>query len=169
MDTDSTISNYAHLFGIACTCLRLFTVYGPRQRPDLAISKFAHKILAGDTVQKYGDGSTSRDYTYIDEIISGIVAAIEYDKTSFEVFNLGGSATTTLQEMIQLVEQATGRTAKIEQLPDQPGDVPRTYANVGKAEELLGYRPETPIKEGIEKYVDWLKARLSLRNGSRPA
>jgi len=111
-------SNYAELFGIACTCLRFFTVYGPRQRPDLAISKFTRKILNGEPIHQYGDGSTSRDYTYIDDIISGIVAAMTYEESNFEVFNLGGSATTTLSEMIQLVEQATGKSAIIEQLAD---------------------------------------------------
>lgn len=150
-------SNYAHLFGIHCQCLRFFTVYGPRQRPDLAISKFTKRILAGESIQQYGDGSTARDYTYIEDIIDGIIAAANYDKNSFEIFNLGGSATTTLSELIKMIEAAAGKTAQIEYLPDQPGDVPRTYADVSKARKLLGYEPQTPIAEGIQKYVQWFR------------
>ena len=150
-------SNYAHLFGIHCQCLRFFTVYGPRQRPDLAISKFTQNILAGEPIQQYGDGSTARDYTYIDDIIDGIIAASKYDQRSFEIFNLGGAATTTLSELIQLIESATGKTALIEQLPEQLGDVPRTYADISKATRLLHYAPETSIQTGIEKYVKWLQ------------
>lgn len=151
-------SNYASLFGIHCHCLRFFTVYGPRQRPDLAISKFTQRILAGEPIQQYGDGSTARDYTYIDDIINGVMAAANYDRSDFDIFNLGGSATTTLTELIRMVEAATGRDAIIEQLPDQPGDVPRTYADVSKAKKLLGYAPQTPITEGIKKYVEWYKS-----------
>jgi UDP-glucuronate 4-epimerase len=152
-------SNYAHLFGIHCQCLRFFTVYGPRQRPDLAISKFTKQILAGEPIEQYGDGSTARDYTYIDDIVNGIVAAAKYDETSFEIFNLGGSATTTLSELICLIEQATGKKAIIKQLPDQPGDVPLTYADISKAKALLGYESQTPIAEGITKYVEWFSRR----------
>ena len=150
-------SNYAHLFGMHCQCLRFFTVYGPRQRPDLAISKFTRKILAGEPIQQYGDGSTARDYTYIDDIIDGIVAAANYDQSAFEIFNLGGSATTKLSELIQLIESATGKKAIIELLPEQPGDVPQTYADIGKAAKHLNYAPRTAIKAGIEKYVQWCK------------
>ena len=150
-------SNYAHLFGIRCMCLRFFTVYGPRQRPDLAISKFTKRILAGETIQQYGDGSTARDYTYIDDIISGVLAAIDYHGSPFEVFNLGGSATTSLSDLINLVQEACGKKAQIEIAPDQPGDVPRTYADVSKAHKLLGYAPQTPIAEGIKKYVEWFQ------------
>ncbi|MDF3059540.1 MAG: epimerase [Rariglobus sp.] len=151
-------SNYAHLFGLRCMCLRFFTVYGPRQRPDLAISKFTAAILAGKPIDRYGDGSTARDYTYVEDIVRGIVAAARYtEKSAFEIFNLGGSATTTLNELIALVEDATGRKAIINQLPDQPGDVPRTFADVGKARRLLGYEPHTPINEGVRKYVEWAR------------
>jgi len=140
-------------------CLRFFTVYGPRQRPDLAISKFTKSILSGKPIDRYGDGSTARDYTYVEDIIQGVLAAAAYtEKSSFEIFNLGGSATTTLNELIALVEQAAGAKAVINQLPDQPGDVPRTYADVSKARQLLGYEPQTPIKEGIRKYVEWVRA-----------
>lgn len=148
-------SNYAHLFGIDCQCLRLFTVYGPRQRPDLAISKFTANIHAGVPIQRYGDGRSARDYTYIDDIIDGIVAASKYDGAKFEVFNLGGSATTSLAELIAGIESATGRKALIEELPDQPGDVPMTYADISKARRLLGYDPRTTVAEGIGKYVAW--------------
>ena len=151
-------SNYAHLFGLRCMCLRFFTVYGPRQRPDLAISKFTKAILAGKPIDRYGDGSTARDYTYVEDIVQGILATARYtEESSFEIFNLGGSATTTLNELITIVEDAVGSKAIINQLPDQPGDVPRTYADVGKARRLLGYEPRTDIREGIAKYVAWFR------------
>ena len=150
-------SNYAHLFGVRCMCLRFFTVYGPRQRPDLAISKFTERILAGETIQQYGDGTTARDYTYVEDIVEGILAATDYHESSFEIFNLGGSATTTLSELIKMVEEACGMKAQIEVVGDQPGDVPRTFADVTKAHELLGYSPKTPIADGIKKYVEWFK------------
>jgi len=148
-------SNYANLFGIRCQCLRFFTVYGPRQRPDLAISKFTQRILQGTPIQQYGDGSTARDYTYIEDIVNGIMAASTYDDNDFEIFNLGGSATTKLNELIQMIEAATGKKATIELEDEQPGDVPRTYADISKANKILGYQPQTPIQAGIQKYVDW--------------
>jgi UDP-glucuronate 4-epimerase len=149
-------SNYAHLFGLRCMCLRFFTVYGPRQRPDLAISKFTDAILSGKPIDRYGDGSTSRDYTYVDDIVRGILAAASYtSKSSFEIFNLGGSATTTLTELVSLVEAATGKNAIIREFPNQPGDVPKTFADVRKAEKLLGYRPQIAIRQGVFKYVEW--------------
>lgn len=152
-------SNYSHLFGIHCACLRFFTVYGPRQRPDLAISKFTRSIRDGLPIDRYGDGSTARDYTYIEDIVEGVLAAAAYTEVSpFEIFNLGGSATTTLAELISLVEDAVGKKAIIRQLPDQQGDVPRTYADVSKAHRVLGYEPKTPIREGIRKYAAWLEA-----------
>lgn len=153
-------SNYAHLFGIHCACLRFFTVYGPRQRPDLAIAKFTRAIREGRPIDRFGDGSTARDYTYIDDIVQGVLAAAAYtDQSSFEIFNLGGSATTTLAELIALIEDAVGRTAVIRQLPDQPGDVPKTFADVEKAHRLLGYQPHTPIREGVRKYAAWAAAQ----------
>ncbi len=150
-------SNYSELFGIKSTCLRFFTVFGPRQRPDLAIAKFTKRILAGDAIPKFGDGSTARDYTYIDDIIQGVRAAIDYDKTPFEIFNLGGSATTTLSEMISTLEAELDNKAIINQMPEQPGDVPRTYADISKSKEYLGYNPETPFRKGIKRYVEWYK------------
>lgn len=158
---EQVCSNYSHLFGIACTCLRFFTVYGPRQRPDLAISKFTRKILSGEPIQQYGNGSSARDYTYIEDIIAGIKAAMSYKQSDFEIFNLGGSATTTLSELIRKIESATGLEAQIENLPDQPGDVPRTYADVSKAEALLGYSPKTPIDKGVVDYVEWFKQQTA--------
>lgn len=152
-------SNYSHLFGLRCACLRFFTVYGPRQRPDLAISKFTTALLRDLPIDRYGDGSTARDYTYVDDIVQGILAAAEYTgQSAFEIFNLGGAATTTLNELIDLVQAAVGKKAVIHNLPDQPGDVPRTFADVSKAEKLLGYRPLTPIREGIVKYVEWQRS-----------
>jgi UDP-glucuronate 4-epimerase len=155
-------SNYAHLFGIRCSCLRFFTVYGPRQRPDLAISKFTRSILAGKPIDRFGDGSTARDYTYIDDIIRGVLAAARYvDESSFESFNLGGSATTTLNELIALIGETAGREPVIRQLPDQPGDVPRTFADVDKARRLLGYEPRTPVAIGLKLHAEWLATRPS--------
>lgn len=152
-------SNYAHLFGVRCACLRFFTVYGPRQRPDLAIAKFTRAIREGNAIDRYGDGSTARDYTYVDDIIQGVLAAARYtDLSPFEIFNLGGSATTTLDELIALVGRTVGREPVIRQLPDQPGDVPRTFADVDKARRLLGYEPRTAIAEGLAKYAAWLAA-----------
>lgn len=159
-------SNYANLYGIRAVCLRFFTVYGPRQRPDLAISKFTRLIDEGKPVPRYGDGSTARDYTYIDDIVDGVMAALRYDGEEFDIFNLGGSQTTTLNELIAAVEAALGRKAIIEDLPLQPGDVPRTCADISKAGRLLGYSPRTPVQEGIPKYVEWyrsMKGALSAR------
>jgi UDP-glucuronate 4-epimerase len=153
-------SNYSYLFGIHCSCLRFFTVYGPRQRPDLAIAKFTRAIREGKPIDRYGDGSTARDYTYIEDIVEGVLAAAAYTVQSpFEIFNLGGSATTTLAELIAMIEDAVGKKAVIRQLPDQPGDVPKTYADVEKAHRLLGYEPHTPIREGVCKYAAWLAAQ----------
>ena len=151
-------SNYSHLFGIRCMCLRFFTVYGPRQRPDLAISKFTKNILSDVPIQQYGDGTTARDYTYVEDIVTGIISAANYRESDFEIFNIGGSATTNLAELIKLVEGACEKEAIIEITGDQPGDVPRTFADVGKAHSLLGYSPQTPIAHGIEKYVEWFKS-----------
>lgn len=149
-------SNYAHLFGLRCMCLRFFTVYGPRQRPDLAISKFVSALLAGKPLDQYSDGTTARDYTYVDDIVRGVLAAAAYtDTSSFEIFNLGGSVATSLAELIALIETATGRQAVLNRLPEQPGDVPLTYADIDKARRLLGYESKTSLAEGIARYVHW--------------
>lgn len=151
-------SNYSHLHGIRCICLRFFTVYGPRQRPDLAISKFTHQIMADQPIDQYGDGSTARDYTFIEDIIHGVMAAGHYTATNFEIINLGGSAANTLSQLISGIEEILGKKARINYLPDQPGDVPLTFADVSKANRLLGYTPGTPLIQGLRRYVEWVKS-----------
>jgi UDP-glucuronate 4-epimerase len=151
-------SNYAHLYGLRTINLRFFTVYGPRQRPDLAIHSFTRSIHEGKSIKKFGDGSTRRDYTYIDDIIQGMVACLGYEGPLCDVFNLGESQTTTLNELIAALEQSIGKKAVIEQLPEQPGDVPLTFADISKARALLGYDPHTKIAEGIPKFVEWFRA-----------
>ncbi|MGA1367809.1 MAG: NAD-dependent epimerase/dehydratase family protein [Blastocatellia bacterium] len=152
---------YSHLYGIKMVCLRFFTVYGPRQRPDLAIHKFARQILSGTPIHVYGDGSAERDFTYIDDILQGVLAAIEYEKTDFEIINLGESETISVTGMIALLEEALGRRAIVEYHPAQPGDLPRTHADIGKARRLLGYHPSIPLGLGIGKFVEWLRAQTS--------
>lgn len=149
---------YSHLFDIRTVCLRFFTVYGARQRPDLAIHKFSKLICEDKPIQVFGDGSTRRDYTYIDDIIRGVRAAIDYDDSKHEVFNLGESETTKLSRLIELLEESLGKKAVIDPQPMQPGDVPVTYADLSKARRLLGYDPQTKIEEGIPKFVEWLKS-----------
>jgi len=147
---------YNHLYGIRFIALRFFTVYGPRQRPDLAIHKFARLMLQGKTVPIYGDGSARRDYTYVDDIIEGVRRAMDYTATPYEIINLGNNQTVGLREMVQALEVALDLRAKLEQLPPQPGDVPLTWASVEKAERLLGFRPRTPFREGLEHFVEWI-------------
>jgi UDP-glucuronate 4-epimerase len=148
---------YSHLYGIRCVCLRFFTVYGPRQRPDLAIHKFARLISAGQPIPVFGDGTTRRDYTYVDDIVAGVVSAIEYDKSVYEVFNLGESRTVELRELIGLLEKELDAHAIIDRQPAQPGDVPQTFADITKARALLGYNPQTQIEEGIRRFVEWFR------------
>jgi UDP-glucuronate 4-epimerase len=152
---------YAHLYGIRSVCLRFFTVYGPRQRPDLAIHKFARLISDGKPIPVFGDGTTRRDYTFIDDIIAGVRGAIDYvgdvEKSNYEVINLGESRTVELRELIALLEKASGTQAKIDRQPLQPGDVPQTFADITKARRLLGYNPQTQIEEGIKKFVAWFR------------
>ena len=152
---------YAHLYGIRCTCLRFFTVYGPRQRPDLAIHKFARLITEGKPIPVFGDGTTRRDYTYVDDIIDGVVGAINYDKSGYEVINLGESRTVELRELIALLEKELDAHAVIDRQPPQPGDVPQTFADITKARNLLGYNPATQIEDGLRKFVDWFRRDLS--------
>lgn len=147
---------WSHLYGMQILCLRFFTVYGPRQRPDLAIHKFARLIMSGSPIPVYGDGSSERDFTYIDDIIQGIMGAIEYSATPFEVINLGESRTITVSRLIELIEDAIGKKAIIDRQPEQPGDMPRTHADITRARELLGYNPTTQIESGITRFVDWL-------------
>lgn len=150
---------YSHLFGIRFIALRFFTVYGPRQRPDLAIHKFARLMLAGRPIPVFGDGSTRRDYTYIDDIIQGVRAAIEYDRTPYDVLNLGNNQTISLLEMIRGLEEALGLSTQVEWHPQQPGDVPQTWANIDRAANRLGYRPLTSYADGVRKFAEWLKAQ----------
>ena len=148
---------YSYLYGIRFIALRFFTVYGPRQRPDLAIHKFARLMLAGRAIPVFGDGTTSRDYTYVDDVIRGVRAAMEYTGSAYEVINLGNMRTVSLQEMIEGLEAALGVKASIERHPEQPGDVPRTWANVDKARALLGYDPATSYAQGVARFADWLR------------
>jgi UDP-glucuronate 4-epimerase len=148
---------YSHLYGVRCVCLRFFTVYGPRQRPDLAIHKFALLITESKSIPVFGDGTTRRDYTYIDDIIAGVRAAVDYEQSNYEVINLGESRTVELSELISLLEEELGTKAKIDRQPLQPGDVPQTFADIAKARRLLAYNPQTQIEEGIKKFVAWFR------------
>ena len=149
---------YSHLYGIRFIALRFFTVYGPRQRPDLAIHKFAREMMAGRPLPVYGDGSARRDYTFIDDIVAGVRAAIDYDKTNYEVINLGNNQTLTVLEMIRGLEDALDMKATVSWQAEQPGDVPQTWASVEKARQLLGYEPRTGYEAGVRRFVEWLKA-----------
>ncbi len=153
---------YTHLYGIHCVCLRFFTVYGPRQRPDLAIHKFARLISEGKPIPVFGDGTTRRDYTFVDDIIAGVRAAIDYagdeTKSPYEVINLGESRTVELRELIGLLEKELDLRAVIDRKELQPGDVPQTFADISKARALLGYDPQTQIEDGIRKFVEWFRA-----------
>ena len=151
---------YSHLYGIRCICLRFFTVYGPRQRPDLAIHKFASLISEGKSIPVFGDGTTRRDYTYVDDIIDGVVAAINYDKSNYEVINLGESRTVELRELIALLEKELDGHAIIDRQPAQPGDVPQTFADISRARKLLGYNPQVQIEDGLRRFVDWFRRDL---------
>jgi UDP-glucuronate 4-epimerase len=147
---------YHHLYGIPLTCLRFFTVYGPRQRPDLAIHKFARLIEQGKPIPVFGDGTMLRDFTYIDDIIDGTMAAI--DKCAgFNIYNLGESRPISVNDLINELEKALGKKAVIEYLPKQPGDVEKTFADVSKARRDLGYNPNTEISAGLKRFVDWLR------------
>jgi UDP-glucuronate 4-epimerase len=155
-------SNYSDLFGIATSALRFFTVFGPRQRPEMAIHKFARLIQNGTALPFFGDGSSARDYTFIDDIIDGVVAAVDHcGAGQHRVYNLGGSRTTTLKRLIELLEAQLGKRAILDQQPDQPGDVPITYADVTEAARELGYAPKVPIEEGIARFCAWFKEQRS--------
>ena len=149
---------YHHLYKLDVVMLRFFTVYGPRQRPDLAIHKFAKLMRAGRPIPVFGDGSTARDYTYADDIVNGVVACTERE-FGFEVFNLGESQVVTLSRLIALLEKSLGMKATIDRQPLQPGDVPITFANVDKARQMLGYNPSTSIESGLEKFAAWFLQR----------
>jgi UDP-glucuronate 4-epimerase len=155
-------STYAHLYRIPIVALRFFTVYGPRQRPDLAIHQFTRRIWNGQPIDQFGDGTTRRDYTYIDDIIQGVIASLGYNGQLFDIFNLGESETIQLKDLIVAIEDALGRKAKINRLPEQPGDVPLTCADISKARKLLRYDPQTKFQDGLPKFVEWfLKSRAA--------
>lgn len=166
MAGEQMCSNYSTLYGIRCVCLRFFTVYGPRQRPDLAISKFSKLILEDKPIDRYGKGDTARDYTFISDIVDGIIGALNYeDGPLCSIFNLGGSQTVKLNEMIAAIEDALGKKAVINEMPEQPGDVPLTSADVSKASKLLNFKPTTHLDTGIPKFVEWFleMRKLGLR------
>jgi UDP-glucuronate 4-epimerase len=151
---------YHHLFGVPISCLRFFTVYGPRQRPEMAIAKFTRSILDGEPIPFFGDGSTRRDYTYVDDIVDGVLAAL--DRCSgYDIYNLGESATTSLSELVDALSKAIGKPAILDRQPNQPGDVPLTCADVSKARARLGYEPRTPVADGLARYVAWYRLQLA--------
>lgn len=156
---------YHKLYDMNIIMLRFFTVYGPKQRPDLAINKFTRLMLEGKEIPMFGDGTTSRDYTYVDDIVDGIIKSCEYtlkNKNVYEILNIGNSSPTSLKEMIEIIGKTLNVEPKIKQLPMQPGDVDRTYADVSKAKKLIGYEPKTTFEEGIKKFVKWYKENRSL-------
>jgi len=148
---------FHNLYGVEVASLRFFTVYGPRQRPDLAIHKFSRRMLAGQPLPFYGDGSTRRDYTWVDDIIAGVLRACDVP-LQFDVLNLGGAQTTSLAELVTLLEEALGVKAVLDRQPAQPGDVPLTSADVSHAGEVLGYAPRTPIRAGLRQFAQWLRS-----------
>jgi UDP-glucuronate 4-epimerase len=148
-------STFSHLYQMRVIALRYFTVYGPRQRPDLAIHQFTRRIDAGQPIDQFGDGSTRRDYTYIDDVIEGTMAALKYDGPLFDIFNLGESETIQLKDLIAAIENALGKKAKINRLPEQPGDMPLTCADISKARKLLAYNPKTRLRDGLPRFIDW--------------
>jgi UDP-glucuronate 4-epimerase len=155
-------STYSHLYQLRVVALRYFTVYGPRQRPDLAIHQFTRSIYTGQPIEQFGDGTTRRDYTYIDDVIQGTIAALQYEGPLFDIFNLGESETIQLKDLIIAIEKALGKKAKINQLSEQPGDMPLTCADISKARKLLDYRPTTRLNEGLPRFVEWF---LGSHNG----
>ena len=148
--------NYSHLYGLRTSCLRFFTVYGPAQRPEMAIHKFTDLLVRGEAIPLFGDGASQRDYTFIDDIIDGVVATLDL-APPFEILNLGGAETTALSDLVNWLASELEVEPRIEYLPDQPGDVPITYADVSKANALVGYSPKVPIREGLKRFVDWYR------------
>ncbi len=154
---------YSEIYNIPTVALRFFTVYGPRQRPEMAIHLFTRLIIEGKAIPVFGDGSTARDYTYIDDIIDGVYRAMLFDKTRFEIFNLGNSKTVKLSELIVFIEQATGKKAIVDRRPMQIGDVEITYAGICKAKSIINYSPQTSIVEGLTLFLDYLNSSGSQR------
>ncbi len=155
---EQIVYTYHKLYDISVVCLRFFTVYGPRQRPDLAIRKFIERIESSQPIQMYGDGSTMRDYTYIEDIVAGVTQAINYTQSSYEIINIGGGEPIALKDMIATIESCTGTAALVEHLPMQPGDVNKTVCDFSKAHQLLGYTPQTSFRDGIKKFLQWRKS-----------
>jgi UDP-glucuronate 4-epimerase len=165
MAGEQICSNYSQLYAIRTVCLRFFTVYGPRQRPDLAISKFTRAIEDGKPIDKYGEGHTKRDYTFISDIVDGIFGALNYNGEPLcSIFNLGGSQTVSLNDLIAAIETAVGKKAFINQMSEQPGDVPLTSADVTRATTLLEFKPTTHIEQGVPKFVEWFRQMRSEGN-----
>jgi UDP-glucuronate 4-epimerase len=165
---ESFCYTYAHLYKLPVVALRFFTVYGPRQRPDLAIHKFVARIEAGKPIPIFGDGETGRDYTFVEDIVAGILAALDYDFSStagalFEICNLGNSHPVKLSDLVRMLEQATGKKAIIQRESAQQGDVPLTWADISKAAKLLGYHPKTTLEQGLKKFVTWYRAADPIR------
>jgi UDP-glucuronate 4-epimerase len=159
---------YSHLYGIRFLALRFFTVYGPRQRPDLAIRKFAELMLRGERIPLFGRGDSRRDYTYVDDTVAGIRAAMDYEGSSYETINLGNDHAVSLSDLVSSLETILGVRARTQRLADQPGDVPQTWANIEKARRLLGYHPQTRLQEGLERFALWLESAASdLVSGDR--
>jgi UDP-glucuronate 4-epimerase len=154
--SEALARTFHNLYGIEVAALRFFTVYGPRQRPDLAIHKFSRRMLNGEPLPFFGDGSTRRDYTWVEDIVAGVVAACDVP-LSFDVLNLGGAHTTSLAELVGLLEEALGVKAVLDRQPAQPGDVPLTSADVTHAGQVLGYSPRTPIEAGVRKFAVWIR------------
>jgi UDP-glucuronate 4-epimerase len=150
---------HAHLFGTPMTCLRFFTVYGPRQRPEMAIHKFVRKCLVGEPLPFFGDGTTQRDYTYVDDIVDGVLRSLDRD-SGYQIYNLGESQTISLVELVKAIGEATGVEPELDRQPFQPGDVKVTYADISKARRDLGYDPSTPLREGLERFMDWYRATI---------
>jgi UDP-glucuronate 4-epimerase len=156
---------FHHLFGIPITCLRFFTAYGPRQRPEMAIHLFVRRVLAGEPIPFFGDGSSRRDYTFVDDVVDGVLRAVDRCE-GYEIYNLGESATTSLAELVEMVGEVCGKTVLLDRQPMQPGDVQTTHADIGKARERLGYSPSTSVRGGLERFLEWIRAREL--DGSRP-
>lgn len=152
---EDIIRIYSDNYHIQAICLRFFTVYGPKQRPDLAIHKFSDAIINNKPISLYGDGTTYRDYTYIDDITSGIISAIDYNKTPYEIINLGSGNPISLKDLVKILEDAIGKKAQIKYLPMQPGDVNKTHADIKKASLLIGYKPQTTFQDGLRKFLQY--------------
>ena len=150
---------YSYLYNARFLGLRFFSVYGPKQRPDLVIHRFTKLISEGKAINIYGDGKTKRDYTFIDDVVSGIVAALDYSSSSYEIINLGNNEPVELRELIRILEKVLGKKAVINKLPERPGDAPFTFADISKAQRILNYQPRTSLFDGLQKYISWFKGQ----------